>query len=119
MAEFDEQLVFEMGYNQGFKNGIKGSVPKSVLSRCPAVTINYITQHINSIVWCYRTSPVFDQLFIHGVNTLKGPITHLNNVDVPKVRITYIEVHKITFDSLAVSLHRDRSHLETHETIET
>lgn len=31
MAEFDEQLVFEMGYNQGFKNGIKGSVPKSVL----------------------------------------------------------------------------------------
>ena len=27
----DEQLIFEMGYNKGFKDGIKGSVPMSVL----------------------------------------------------------------------------------------
>ena len=31
MAEYDEQIVFEMGYNKGFSDGIKGSVPKSVL----------------------------------------------------------------------------------------
>jgi hypothetical protein len=28
MGEYDEQLVFEMGYNKGFKDGIKGSIPK-------------------------------------------------------------------------------------------
>ncbi len=28
MGEHDEQLVFEMGYNKGFKDGIKGSIPK-------------------------------------------------------------------------------------------
>ena len=31
MSEIDGQLVFEMGYNKGFKDGIKGSIPKSVL----------------------------------------------------------------------------------------
>lgn len=28
MGEYDEQLVFEMGYNVGLKNGIKGSILK-------------------------------------------------------------------------------------------
>ena len=27
MAEFDEQIIFEMGYNKGFGDGIKGSIP--------------------------------------------------------------------------------------------
>lgn len=26
MSEIDEQLIFEMGYNKGFKDGIKGSI---------------------------------------------------------------------------------------------
>ncbi len=29
MGEHDEQFIFEMGYNKGFKDGIKGSIPKS------------------------------------------------------------------------------------------
>lgn len=29
MGEHEEQSVFEMGYNRGFKDGIKGSIPKS------------------------------------------------------------------------------------------
>ena len=28
MGEYDEQIIFEMGYNSGFKDGIKGSIPK-------------------------------------------------------------------------------------------
>ena len=28
MLEIDKQLIFEMGYNSGFKEGIKGSIPK-------------------------------------------------------------------------------------------
>lgn len=28
MGEHDEQFIFEMGYNKGFKDGIKGSIPK-------------------------------------------------------------------------------------------
>jgi len=27
----DESPIYEMGYNRGFKDGIKGSIPKSVL----------------------------------------------------------------------------------------
>ena len=29
MSEHEEQFVFEMGYNKGFKDGIKGSILKS------------------------------------------------------------------------------------------
>ena len=29
MGEHDEQFIYEMGYNRGFKNGIKGSILKS------------------------------------------------------------------------------------------
>lgn len=29
MTEVDEQMIFEMGYNAGFKNGIKGSIPRA------------------------------------------------------------------------------------------
>ncbi len=29
MGEHDEQYVFEMGYNKGFKDGIKGSILKA------------------------------------------------------------------------------------------
>lgn len=29
MGEHDEHIAFEMGYNKGFKDGIKGSIPKS------------------------------------------------------------------------------------------
>ena len=28
MAEFDEQMLFEMGYSRGFRDGIKGSILK-------------------------------------------------------------------------------------------
>lgn len=28
MGEHDEHIAFEMGYNKGFKDGIKGSIPK-------------------------------------------------------------------------------------------
>ena len=33
MGEHDEQLVFEMGYNKGFKDGIKGSIPKAEIKK--------------------------------------------------------------------------------------
>lgn len=33
MGEYDEQLVFEMGYNKGFKDGIKGSIPKDEIKK--------------------------------------------------------------------------------------
>ncbi len=28
MGEHEEHIAFEMGYNKGFKDGIKGSIPK-------------------------------------------------------------------------------------------
>lgn len=33
MGEYDEQIVFEMGYNKGFKDGIKGSIPKAEIKK--------------------------------------------------------------------------------------
>ena len=33
MGEHDEQFVFEMGYNKGFKDGIKGSIPKAEIKK--------------------------------------------------------------------------------------
>ena len=29
MGEHEEHIAFEMGYNKGFKDGIKGSIPKA------------------------------------------------------------------------------------------
>ena len=29
MGEHDEHIAFEMGYNKGFKDGVKGSIPKA------------------------------------------------------------------------------------------
>ena len=29
MGEHEENFIFEMGYNKGFKDGIKGSIPKA------------------------------------------------------------------------------------------
>lgn len=29
MGEHDEHIAFEMGYDKGFKDGIKGSIPKA------------------------------------------------------------------------------------------
>ena len=31
MSECDESIIYQMGYNKGFGDGIKGSFPKSVL----------------------------------------------------------------------------------------
>ena len=86
-----------------------------VVSRFSAAPVNHIAKHINGIIWTNYAFPVFDQPFIHGVNALKRPIAHLDDVGMTKVRIANVKVHKITF----IDFYQGRSCLETHETIET
>ena len=50
MAEIDEQLVFEMGYNKGFKDGIKGSIPKAEIIKFVEECKKEISDKVISIV---------------------------------------------------------------------
>ena len=50
MSEYDEQLVFEMGYNAGFKDGIKGSVPRE--------QIKQMTTEIEDYLWSIPSDDV-------------------------------------------------------------
>lgn len=40
MAEIDTQLIFEMGYNKGFIDGNKGTVPKSEFKTYLEINLN-------------------------------------------------------------------------------
>ena len=60
MAEVDEQMIFEMGYNAGFKNGIKGSIPREQIDKI-VDEINECIKACNEIM-----SPNLPQIYTRG-----------------------------------------------------
>ena len=69
MGEHDEQLVFEMGYNKGFKDGIKGSIPKDKYeARLKADMIAMLTELQLEIEETVKEEEPIDKKWANGLH---------------------------------------------------
>ena len=89
MGEHEEQSVFEMGYNKGFKDGIKGSIPKDQYEARLKADLEAILVELQLVIEGKRKDTVVDGydsgyntgIFVSAktiqdkINTLKGENT--------------------------------------------
>ena len=69
MGEHEEQFIFEMGYNKGFKDGIKCSIPKDQYeARLKANMVAMLTEIQLEIEETVKEEELIDKKWANGLH---------------------------------------------------